>query len=104
MNDLLNNLLKGLSPCPACNAIANGVKTTVLLVHTCGRFVVVKKSASIGPTEFIPSGVDLWYLSISGYAGVLPTGKIVDRLIYPEAMPLPENKLLGIPAPKDIKQ
>ena len=37
----------------------------------------------------------------SGYAGVLPTGKIVDRREYPSAYPMPENSLFGIPKPKE---
>lgn len=35
-----------------------------------------------------------------GFGGVLPNGNIVDRRERPEAMPLQENSLLGIPKPK----
>lgn len=40
----------------------------------------------------------------SGYAGVLSNGNIVSRLQYPEAIPIPENSLLGIPDPKRLKK
>lgn len=36
----------------------------------------------------------------SGYAGVNSKGKIVDRRVHPEAIPIPENKLFGTPKPK----
>ena len=42
-------------------------------------------------------------LSKSGYAGVLSTGKIVDRRKYPKAIPIPESKLLGVSKPKKLK-
>jgi len=35
-----------------------------------------------------------------GYSGVLSTGIIVDRRIYPNAIPMQENKAFGIPTPK----
>jgi hypothetical protein len=38
-------------------------------------------------------------ISKSGYAGVMPNGNIVDRREHPEAMPIEENKMLGIPKP-----
>lgn len=38
----------------------------------------------------------------SGYGGCLPGGEIVDRRQYPDAVPLEENSLLGIPAPNPI--
>lgn len=38
----------------------------------------------------------------SGYAGVLPTGEIVDRRKHPEAIPVQENPLFGVPAPKKL--
>lgn len=36
----------------------------------------------------------------SGYAGILPNGNIVDRREHPEAIPVQENKMLGIPKAK----
>lgn len=42
------------------------------------------------------------YINESGYAGCLPNGNIVDRRIYPEAIPVQENSLLGIPKPKQL--
>ena len=39
----------------------------------------------------------------SGYAGVLPTGGIVDRREFPEAIPVQKNSLFGIPEPKKIQ-
>jgi hypothetical protein len=38
----------------------------------------------------------------SGFAGVTKTGQIVDRREYPDATPVPENELLGIPKPKPL--
>ena len=41
----------------------------------------------------------------SGYAGVMRgTGTIVDRREHPEAQPIPENKLLGAPPPKQLPE
>lgn len=40
----------------------------------------------------------------SGYAGCMPDGRIVDRREHPEAVPVQENKLFGIPKPKQIKK
>ncbi len=37
----------------------------------------------------------------SGFAGVLPTGRIVDRRAHPEAMPIQKNELLGVPEPRN---
>lgn len=34
---------------------------------------------------------------LSGWAGVLPNGNIVDRREHPTAIPIPENKLFGTP-------
>lgn len=42
------------------------------------------------------------YIIESGYAGVLSDGKIVDRRIYPKAIPVQENSLMGTPAPKPL--
>lgn len=36
----------------------------------------------------------------AGFAGCLPDGRIVDRRIHPTAIPMQENSMLGIPAPK----
>jgi len=36
----------------------------------------------------------------AGYSGVLPNGNIVDRRIYPNAIPMQKNSLFGIPTPK----
>lgn len=38
----------------------------------------------------------------SGYAGVDPQGRIVDRRICPESVPMQANKLLGVPRPKSL--
>ena len=39
----------------------------------------------------------------AGYGGTLPGGMIVDRREHPEALPIPKNFVLGVPAPKPIK-
>ena len=43
----------------------------------------------------------LWFelLNASGFAGVLKDGTIVDRRYYPHAIPVRENKLLGVAKP-----
>jgi hypothetical protein len=41
-------------------------------------------------------------LNASGYAGVLPSGKIVDRREYPKALPIQKNELLGVPEPRKV--
>jgi len=38
----------------------------------------------------------------SGYAGINPNGGIVDRREFPNAIPIQENKLLGIPKSKKL--
>lgn len=38
----------------------------------------------------------------SGYAGINKVGQIVDRRECPEAVPVQENRLLGIPKPKAL--
>lgn len=44
-------------------------------------------------------------ISEAGLAGVLPgSGRIVDRRQYPHAIPMQENKLLGIPAPRRVEE
>lgn len=49
--------------------------------------------------DFLLKSIDIIQ---SGYGGILPTGTIVDRRIYPTAVPIQENKLFGIPKPKEI--
>ncbi len=44
--------------------------------------------------------VEIYEINQSGYAGVLPTGEIVDRRKKANAIPIPKNELLGIPSPK----
>lgn len=44
--------------------------------------------------------VEIHEINESGYAGVLPNGHIVDRRKHPHAVPVAQNKLLGIPEPK----
>lgn len=46
--------------------------------------------------------VDILEINKSGYAGVLPNGNIVDRRKRPEAVPVQENSLLGIPKSKEL--
>ena len=49
--------------------------------------------------------IDIYEVTLLGYAGIMPgTGAIVDRRKHPEAMPVPENRYLGIPAPKEIQE
>lgn len=42
-------------------------------------------------------------LIASGYAGISSDGKIVDRRKEKTARPIPKNKLLNVPEPKEIK-
>ena len=47
--------------------------------------------------------VDIHEIHIAGYAGILGIiGTIVDRRMYPEAIPVAKNSLFGIPEPKSI--
>lgn len=46
--------------------------------------------------------IDIYDLNKTGYAGILPNGNIVDRRIHPEAIPVQENKLFGIPKSKEL--
>lgn len=46
--------------------------------------------------------IEMMALIKSGFAGVLPTGGIVDRRKHPEAIPIQKNTLLGVPEPKKI--
>lgn len=48
--------------------------------------------------------VDIWEFQQEGYAGILPSGTIVDRRLHPEAIPISENRLLNVPPPKNIKE
>ncbi len=43
-------------------------------------------------------------ISKSGYGGILQNGNIVDRREYPEAIPIEENKMFGVPKPIKIKK
>lgn len=43
-------------------------------------------------------------LSKSGYGGTLRNGNIVDRRQFPEAYPIQENSMFGVPKPKDISK
>ncbi|MBB5037136.1 hypothetical protein [Prosthecobacter dejongeii] len=38
----------------------------------------------------------------SGYGGVTHEGRVVDRRDQPDAMVIPENKLLNTPKPKSL--
>ena len=38
----------------------------------------------------------------SGYAGCDRNGNIVDRREHPEAVPIQENRMMGIPKPKHL--
>ncbi len=42
------------------------------------------------------------YINESGYAGCLPNGNIVDRRIYPEAIPIQANGMFGVVEPKKL--
>ena len=44
--------------------------------------------------------IEIFEINKSGYAGILSNGNIVDRRKYPKAIPVQENRLLGIPKPK----
>jgi len=46
--------------------------------------------------------VDIYNIIESGYGGILSDGSIVDRLEYPEAIPLQRNLLFNTPEPKNI--
>ncbi len=41
-------------------------------------------------------------VKLAGYSGILPNGNIVDRRIYPNAIPMQENSMLGIPKPRKL--
>lgn len=46
--------------------------------------------------------VEIFEINASGYAGVMPNGNIVDRRKFPDAIPVQENRMLGIPKPKEL--
>lgn len=46
--------------------------------------------------------IEIMEINDSGYAGILSTGEIVDRRKHPEAIPIPENKFMGIPKSKPL--
>jgi hypothetical protein len=46
--------------------------------------------------------IEVSEINDSGYAGILSTGEIVDRRKHPEAIPIQENRMMGIPKPKPI--
>jgi hypothetical protein len=48
--------------------------------------------------------VEILEINESGYAGILSNGNIVSRLQYPDAIPVPQNSLMGIPKPKRLKK
>lgn len=45
--------------------------------------------------------INIHEINQSGYAGINSKGMIVDRREFPEAVPVPENRMLNIPAPKE---
>ncbi|CAL2106689.1 hypothetical protein T190115A13A_270046 [Tenacibaculum sp. 190524A02b] len=47
-----------------------------------------------------PLWLDL--LNASGFAGCTRQGHIVDRRYYPDAMPVAENRMMGIAKPKKV--
>ena len=48
--------------------------------------------------------VKAFEVSKSGFAGVLPNGNIVDRREHPEAIPVQENSMFGVPKPKETNK
>jgi len=48
--------------------------------------------------------IKIMEINDSGYAGCDRNGNIVDRREHPEAVPVQENRLLGIPKPKKLPQ
>jgi hypothetical protein len=51
---------------------------------------------------YIDTILELAEISKEGYAGILPSGMIVDRRKFPNAQPIPENESLGVGKPKEI--
>ena len=50
----------------------------------------------------LESLIKIMEINDSGYAGILSNGNIVDRREHPEAIPVQENRLLGIPPAKSL--
>lgn len=46
--------------------------------------------------------VDVYEINQSGYAGIDRNGSIVDRRLYPKAVPVQKNEMLNIPEPKKL--
>lgn len=47
--------------------------------------------------------LEIHEINQAGYAGCLPNGNIVDRRLFPDAYPVRENSLLGIPKSKKLE-
>jgi hypothetical protein len=60
--------------------------------------------ASLGDEEKIKELRKIIALNKTGYAGVMPNGNIVDRREHPEAIPVQENRMLGVVKPKPVKK
>lgn len=43
-------------------------------------------------------------LNASGYAGILPTGQLVDRREHPKAIPVQANSMFGVVKPKKLSK
>ena len=54
------------------------------------------------PSQQLIEQLKALQISKSGYGGIMPNGNIVDRREHPEAIPIQENKSLGVPKPKKI--
>lgn len=48
--------------------------------------------------------IEIMEINDSGYAGVMPNGNIVDRRKHPEAVPVQENKMMGIPKSTPVEE
>ena len=46
--------------------------------------------------------IEVYEINQSGFAGIMPNGNIVDRRKFPSAIPVQENSLFGIPAPRPL--
>ena len=51
---------------------------------------------------FLALFAHLQKVKAEGFAGVLPTGEIVDRREHPKAIPMQKNSLLNIPEPQPL--
>ena len=58
------------------------------------------KSEGFGSPQHIAMLEKAMAASESGWGGMLPSGQIVDRREHPDAIPLQENSMMGIPKPK----